>query len=95
MTGHLPDGLVPSHSSPVFTQGTLPDALQREHALAPGHWGMLNVLEGSLRFVDLETGETRRISAPDRVTIRPQARHRVAVDGSVRCRIDFFREMRD
>ena len=94
MTDPLPDGLVPSHSSPIFTQDTLPDALQREHALAAGHWGMLNVLEGSLRFVNLETGETRKISAPDRVTIHPQARHRVAVDGPVRCRIDFFREAR-
>ena len=94
MNGPLPDGLIPSHSSPVFTKDTLPDALQREHALASGHWGMLNVLEGSLRFVNLETGETRRISAPDRVTIRPRARHRVAVDDTVRCRIDFFREKR-
>jgi len=94
MTDPLPDGLIPSHSSPTFTQDTLPDALQREHALAPGHWGMLNVLEGSLRFVNLETGATRRISAQDRVTIHPRTRHRVAVDGPVRCRIDFFREGR-
>ena len=56
---------------------------------------MLNVLEGSLRFVNLETGETRRISAPGRIAIHPGARHRVAVHGPVRCRIDFFREMRD
>ena len=91
----LPDGLVPANSSPIFTQDTLPDALQREHALAPGHWGVLNVLEGSLRFVNLETGETRTISAPDRVTIHPRMRHHVAVDGPVRCRIDFFRERRD
>lgn len=94
MTDPLPDGLIPSHSSPVFTHGTLPDALQREHSLASGHWGMLNVLEGSLRFVNLETGETRRIFAPDRIAIHPQARHRVAVDGPVRCRIDFLREKR-
>lgn len=95
MTDSLPDGLVPSHSSPIFSQDTIPGALQREHALAPGHWGMLNVLEGSLRFVNLETGETRRISAPDHVTIHPRMPHRVAIDGAVRCRIDFFRERRD
>lgn len=95
MTDPLPDGLISSHSSPIFTQNTLPDALQREHALAPGHWGMLSVLEGSLRFVNLETGETRRIAAPDGVTIHPRMRHRVAIDGPVRCRIDFLREERD
>lgn len=95
MNDPLPDGLVSSHSSPVFTQDTIPAALQREHALAPGHWGMLNILEGSLRFANLETGETRRISAPNRVTIHPRMRHRVAVDGPVRCRIDFLRDKRD
>ncbi len=95
MTDRLPDGLVPGGASPIFTQDTIPDALQAQHALAPGRWGVLHVLGGSLRFVNLETGETRRISAPGRVTIHPQARHRVAVDGPVRCRIDFFRERRD
>ena len=54
---------------------------------------MLDVLEGSLRFVNLETGEERLISAPDRVTIQPGLPHRVAVEGRVRCRIDFFRKL--
>lgn len=94
MTDRLPDGLVPNHSSPIFTQDTLPDALQREHALAPGHWGVLNVLDGGLRFLNLETGEDHPVSAPGHVTIHPRMRHRVAVDGPVRCRIDFFREKR-
>ena len=53
---------------------------------------MLNVIEGSLRFVNLETGDERLISAPGRVPIRPGLPHRVAVEGRVRCRIDFFRK---
>ena len=60
MTNHLPDDLIPGGSSPAFTQDTLPDALQAEHTLAPGHWAVLNVLEGGVRFVNLETGEDRR-----------------------------------
>ena len=92
MTDPLPDGLVPSGSSPVFTQDTLPDALQAEHTLGAGHWAVLNVFEGSLRFVNLETGEERVIAAPDHVTIRPGLPHRVAIEGPLRCRIDFFRE---
>ncbi len=95
MTDRLPDGLVPSATSPVFTQDTLPDALQAEHTLAPGHWAMLNVFEGSLRFVNLDTGQERVISAPDRVTIHPGMPHRVAIEGPLRCRIDFFREPPD
>ena len=58
-TNQPPDGLVPGGASPVCTQDTLPDALQAEHTLAPGHWAVLNVIEGSLRFVNLETGEER------------------------------------
>ena len=92
MTNQLPDGLVRGGASPIFTQDTLPDALQAEHTLGPGHWGVLDVLEGSLRFVNIETGDERLISAPDRLTIRPGMPHRVALEGPLRCRIDFFRE---
>lgn len=92
MNDHLPDGLIPSASSPVFTHKTLPDALQAEHTLASGHWAVLNVLEGSLRFVNLNTDEEQLISAPDLVTIHPGLPHRVALEGSLRCRIDFYRE---
>ena len=95
MTDRLLDGLVPSATSPIFTQDTLPDALQAEHTLAPGHWAVLNVFEGSLRFVNLDTGQERVISAPDRVTIHPGMPHRVAIEGPLRCRIDFFREPPD
>ena len=49
--------------------------------------------KGSMRFVNLDTGEERLISAPDRVTIRPGLPHRVALEGRVRCRIDFFRKL--
>jgi len=92
MTTHLPDDLIPGDASPVFTQDTLPDALQAEHTLAPGHWGVLKVLEGSLRFANLETGEEQSITAPAQVTIQPGLPHKVAIEGPLRCRIDFFRE---
>ena len=88
----IPDGLVPSSGSLNFTADTIPDALQREHALGTGHWGVLHVFEGSLRFVDLVTGTERTLTAPDLITIHPQAPHRVELEGPLRCRIDFFRE---
>ena len=50
------------------------------------------MLEGSLRFVNLKTGEEQLVSAPDRVTIRPGLPHRVALEGPLCCRIDFYRE---
>ena len=88
----LSDGLVPSGRSLEFTQGTLPDALQREHKLAEGRWGVLHVLEGEFLFVDLANGCEQSVVAPGSITIRPQAPHRVVLTGPLRCRIDFFRE---
>ena len=91
----LPPGLIPSGGSPDFTQSTIPQTLQREHALAPGRWGVLQVFEGGLRFVDMEKGAERVVEAPDRVIIRPESPHRVVVGDVVRFRIDFFREARE
>lgn len=89
----LPERLVPSGASLVFDENTIPDALQRRHALAADRWGVLHVFEGSLSFVDLEAGGERLVSAPDRLTINPQVPHRVVIDRRVRCRIDFFRDL--
>ena len=88
----LPDGLVPSGSSPEFTDATLPDALLREHALGAGHWGLLHVLEGSVTFVDMGSGSEQLVSAPGTIPIHPQSPHRLIVSGPVSVRIDFFVE---
>ena len=90
MTERIPHGLIPASGSLLFTEDSIPDALLREHVLGEGHWGVLHVFEGSIEFVDLITGETRTVPAPDLVTIRPRAPHRVALTGHVSCRIDFF-----
>ena len=87
----LPAGLVPSGGSPDFTQSTIPEALQREHALGPGRWGVLRVLEGSLRFVHMGKGCERILKESDWVIIHPESPHRVVVGDVVRFRIDFFR----
>ena len=88
----LPDGLVLSGNALEFTDATMPNALLREHALGPGHWGLLNVLEGSVTFVDMGAGSEQLVSAPGTVPIHPQAPHRLIVSGPVRVRIDFFVE---
>ena len=88
----IPPGLIPSSGSIAFKEDSIPNALQKEHKLAAGHWGVLHVFEGSLNFVDIGSGEQRSVSAPDLVTIHPEAPHRVEVEGPVNCRVDFFRE---
>ena len=89
----IPPGLFPDSSSPIFTEDTIPGALLQEHTLGAGHWGVLHVFEGSIRFLNLSgTGDERTVVAPDLIVIHPEAPHRVALDGPLRCRIDFFRE---
>ena len=88
----LPANLVSSGKTPTFTEETIPDALQREHRLAQDTWGVLHLIGGKIRFVDLEPFRERIISAPDQVTILPGAPHRVAIEGPVEFRIDLFRE---
>ena len=85
----IPPGLVPTGSSLEFTEDTIPDALQREHALAPGRWGVLHVLEGSILFINLTTGDERLAESPDTIAIHPGVPHKVVVPGPLTCRIDF------
>ena len=92
MITRIPAGLVPSSGSLNFTHSTMPEALQREHALAAGHWGVLHIFEGSLRFVDLTSHDERYVAAPDLIIIQPQRPHRVMPGDPLSCRIDFFRE---
>ena len=94
-TDRLPPGLAPSSGSLNFTEDTVPDALQQEHTLAPGRWGVLHVFEGSVRFVNLETGDERDVSSPDLIIIYPKVPHRLQLTGRLRCRVDFFRELDD
>ena len=89
----IPRGLFPAGTSPNFTQDTIPEALQREHTLAAGHWGVLHIFEGRLLFVDLAAGKESMAEAPGLFIIGPGVPHRVAVDGPLSCRIDFFREL--
>ncbi len=88
----LPDGLVLSGNTLEFTDAAIPNALLREHALGAGHWGLLNVLEGSVTFVDMGAGSEQLVSAPGTVPIHPQSPHRLVVSGPVSVRIDFFVE---
>ena len=84
---------MPTSGSLNFTEETVPRALQEEHSLAADHWGVLHVFAGSLRFVNLQDGDEREVSAPDLVVIHPEVPHRVELKGAVRCRIDFFRRL--
>ena len=91
MPESLPDGLVRSGGGhPFFSQDSVPAGLGAAHALAPGRWGMLHILEGSLVFVDETTGVEKVLAAPQTHVILPEMLQHVRVSGSVSCRIDLY-----
>ncbi len=96
MQAELPDGLEAYAASPLFTEASLPEALCRRHALKSGTWGKLEVLSGSLVYVDLsgdERGEERRLTltAGDSLAIAPERPHRVEAGAGLTFRVVFHR----
>lgn len=88
----LPPGLVPAGASRTFDESSIPEALQHEHELAAGRWGLLHVTRGEVTFVDLADHTEHNIAAPGTVVIAPGAPHKVRLTGKLECRIDFYRE---
>lgn len=90
----IPDHVVHYKSSPVFTDSTVPQALQQGHTTAAGVWGRITVLEGSLRYriTDPSAQAEEHILTPERHgVVEPQIEHEVEVIGPVKFQVDFHR----
>jgi hemoglobin len=88
----LPPGFEAYGRSPDFTPETIPAKLQAAHATKSGTWGLLHVLEGSVRYT-LEAphrGE-RLVGAGEQVVIEAQVRHHVAFVEPGRFFVEFYR----
>lgn len=85
-----PSSPAPYRSSPVFDEGTLPQALRRAHRTKEGVWGVIRILSGQLKFVITETGETRMLDPNSSALVLPNQLHYVEVVGPVRMQVDFY-----
>lgn len=82
----------PYRSTPVFDEVTLPTALRGEHRTKAGVWGVIRVIEGSLklRFPDPRLDKTL---TPDNLgLILPEQPHFVEPIGPMRMQVDFYNE---
>lgn len=81
-------------STAVFTEDSIPAALQRGHTTAAGVWGRIRILEGSLlyRITDARVPAEEVLLTPahDGV-VEPQVEHEVRLVGPVRFQVDFHR----
>jgi tellurite resistance-related uncharacterized protein len=90
--GALPVGAVAYRTIGPFDAATLPAGLRAEHRLKPGAWGLLELTEGSLRFVwDDEQGGSDELVAPVRLVVPPQVPHHVEGEGPFALTIAFHR----
>jgi tellurite resistance-related uncharacterized protein len=81
-------------SSAVFTEATVPAALQRSHTTAAGVWGRIVIIEGSLlyRITDPSAEPEEILLTPELPgVVEPRIEHEVQVVGPVRFQVDFHR----
>ncbi len=91
MTHDLPETVEKYSQSPVFTQDTIPAALQRDHNTKASIWGLIVVSEGALIYTR-KGQEPQKIRAGEVATIYPEELHHVAPDGDVLFQVEFYRE---
>lgn len=81
----------PYRSTMTFTDVTLPAALTRTHMTKEGAWGVLSVLEGSLRYVIEDgSGVSVVMKAGGHAIILPEQPHHVEIIGPVRALVEFY-----
>lgn len=90
--GDLPAGTAAYRTIGPFDAETLPVGLRAEHRLKEGTWGLLELSEGTLRFVwDDEIGGIDDLTAPAALIVPPRALHHVEGGASLTLTITFYR----
>jgi tellurite resistance-related uncharacterized protein len=85
----LPPGLAAYRRTPIFTEQTLPAGLRSRHQTKAGVWGLISVIEGSLRFRRLEPLAEATVNAGSCAVVAPEEPHEVEPLGPVRFFIEF------
>jgi len=80
----------PYKSTPVFDENTLPAGLRREHRTKAGVWGVIRVLEGSLRYRVLDPVSEIILDPNHPGVVLPDQSHFVEPLGAMRMQVDFY-----
>lgn len=90
MTGGLPVDAVPYKRTPTFDQDTMPTGLRHEHRTKPGVWGLIQVVEGQLRYRIIDPPSEQILSPEQPGVVHPEQRHEVTPIGDVRFFVEFY-----
>ncbi len=82
----------PYATSPIFDEGSLPEALRKEHRTKAGTWGLLRVLKGEVALIFLDPAEEIRVTPENPTPIPPEAPHYVRLLGPTMLQVEFYRE---
>lgn len=90
----LPATVTHYKSTAVFTEDTVPAAIQRGHTTAGDVWARIRILEGCLlyRITDPRVPPEEVLLTPELPgVVEPRIEHEVQVIGPVRFQLDFHR----
>ncbi|MBT2187172.1 DUF1971 domain-containing protein [Sphingobium nicotianae] len=80
----------PYRSTPVFDQDSLPSALRQRHNTKEGVWGLVRIIEGSLRLVYLDPQSEIVLDSVTPGLLLPGQPHFVEPLGPMKMRVEFY-----
>ena len=95
MTPALPPCAHPYKRTAMFSEGTVPAGLLKDHSTKGGTWGLIHVEEGRLRYAvtDPRREPSERVLTPESEpgVVEPTILHHVEPLGEVRFWVEFWR----
>jgi tellurite methyltransferase len=87
----MPEGLRPKRTTATWDAETMPGALRRDHRVAAGTWGLLEVQHGEVRFrADTSPPIDVLVTADRPQPIPPELDHHVEPSADARFRVTFL-----
>ena len=80
----------PYRSTPVFDENTLPAALRGEHRTKAGVWGVIDVIEGKVKFTRSDRADPTTLEPGKPGLILPEQPHFVEPLGPMRMQVHFY-----
>ena len=88
----LPENVTHYASSPEFNENSVPRRLLTSHQTKAGTWAKIVVLEGRIRFRNLEDDFSEiDLSIDQPGVVEPEVRHLIEPLGRVRFFLEFYR----
>lgn len=82
----------PYRSTPVFDEQSLPAGLRANHSTKAGVWGLIRVIEGTLRLTYVDPPSERLLKAGEAGVVAPQQLHFATPIGAMKMQVDFYNE---